>query len=159
MAQGLPEVAVDGLADHSGIKVLANGQLGTVVEEQQGVQHYLERVHRELELPAHGVHELEFDVFVAARIAQSYQGPPITVVVHFHHLADVRLLQAAGAYPFPADAVGKELEEGAQDGRFHLQQSQTLITYISITSCNYGTNYPERPSHFRELSKTTGRTN
>ena len=66
---------------------------GTVVEEEEGVEHDVEAVDGELELPLHPVDKLKLDR-VGLVVAQCNQAPPITVV-HFHHFRHVSFFQRA----------------------------------------------------------------
>ena len=66
---------------------------GAVVEEEECVEHDVERVDRELELPLHPVHELQLDA-VRLVVPQRDQTPSVTIV-HFHHLRHVGLFQSA----------------------------------------------------------------
>ena len=102
MVEGLPKVAIDTLAYHCWVEVLAGGRktmkrrssgvafskvpdvhAGAVVEEEEGVEHDVEAVDGELELPLHPVDKLKLNR-VCLVVAESNQAPPITVV-HFHH--------------------------------------------------------------------------
>ena len=93
VVERLVEVPVDALADNGGVEVLADVHAGAVVEQKEGVQHDVEAVHGELELPLHPVDELELDG-VGLVVAERYEAPAITVV-HFDHFGDIGLLQCA----------------------------------------------------------------
>ena len=112
MVEGLTKVSIDALPNHSWVEVLAEKytfkgssedaffklfrpdvHAGTVVEEEEGVEHDVEAVDGELELPLHPVDELELDR-VGLVVAQGNQAPSITVV-HFHHFRHICFLQCA----------------------------------------------------------------
>ena len=112
MVEGLPKVAIDTLAYHCWVEVLAGGRktmkrrssgvafskvpdvhAGAVVEEEECVEHDVEGVDRELDLPLHPVHELQLDA-VRLVVPQRDQTPSVTIV-HFHHLRHVGLFQSA----------------------------------------------------------------
>jgi len=93
MVEGLTKVAIDTLPYHCRIEVLADVHAGTVVEEEEGVEHDVEAVDRELELPLHPVDKLKLDG-VGLVVAQRNQAPSITVV-HFHHFRHVSFFQRA----------------------------------------------------------------
>jgi len=98
MIEGLPKVAIHTLPHHCRVKVLADVHAGAVVEEEEGVEHDVEAVDGELELPLHPVDELKLDG-VCLVVAESDQAPPITVV-HFHHFRHVCLFQRARRHSF-----------------------------------------------------------
>ena len=66
---------------------------GAVVEEEEGVEHDVEAVHGELELPLHPVDKLKLDR-VGLVVAEGDQAPPITIV-HFNHFGHVSFFQGA----------------------------------------------------------------
>ena len=140
VVQGLAEVPVHGLGHHGGVEVVPDGggvaavavvdgrgccgiyrgrrgcrrgRSTTVVEEEQSVEHDVERVDGELVLPPHGVDELQLDG-LGAVVAEGDQAPPVAVV-DLHHLGHVGLLEAAGAHPFPAHALGQQLHQAFED--------------------------------------------
>lgn len=120
VVQRFLEVAVHGFADHRRVEIFPDGQLAALVEQEERVEHDLERVDRELELPPHRVDELELDVPVPSRVPEGDQGPSVAFVVHFHHLAHVRLFQAASGDPFAADAFRQQVEQRAEHRGLHL---------------------------------------
>ena len=83
MNEGVVEVAIHGLPNHGGVEVVGDGHAGAVVEQEEGVQHDVERVNRELVFPLHPVHELEL-YRVGLVVAQCDERPTITVI-HFDH--------------------------------------------------------------------------
>jgi len=111
MIERFLKIAVNGLAHHGGIKVLGDRQFAAFVKQQQGVENDLEGIDGELELPPHRVDEFQLDVPVTPGIAERDQGPPITVVVHFHHLADISLFQATCGDAFAAHALRQQVEQ------------------------------------------------
>ena len=85
------------LVDFQLFDVVPDVHAGTVVEEEECVEHDVEGVDRELELPLHPVHELQLDA-VGLVVPQRDQTPSVTIV-HFHHLRHVRLFQSARRHP------------------------------------------------------------
>ena len=81
------------LVDYQLVDVEPDVHAGAVVEEEECVEHDVERVDRELELPLHPVHELQLDA-VRLVVPQRDQTPSVTIV-HFHHLRHVGLFQSA----------------------------------------------------------------
>ena len=81
------------LVDFQLVDVEPDVHAGAVVEEEECVEHDVERVDRELELPLHPVHELQLDA-VRLVVPQRDQTPSVTIV-HFHHLRHVGLFQSA----------------------------------------------------------------
>ena len=59
--QSISEIPVDGLSNHSGIKVSRYWHSGAVVEQEESVKHDMKGVHGELVFPLHSVHEFKFD--------------------------------------------------------------------------------------------------
>lgn len=118
MEHGVAEVAVHRLADHGRVEALADRHAaGTLVEQQQRVEHDLERVDGELERPLHFVHKLELDVPLTGQRAQRDERPPVAVFVHLHHFADVRLLDAARRHPLAAHAFRQQVHQRLENGR------------------------------------------
>jgi len=97
MVEGLTKVAIDAFPHHCRIEVFADVHAGAVVEEEECVEHDVEGVDRELELPLHPVHELQLDA-VRLVVPQRDQTPSVTIV-HFHHLGHVGLFQSARRHP------------------------------------------------------------
>ena len=85
------------LVDIQLVDVRPDVHAGAVVEEEECVEHDVEGVDRELELPLHPVHELQLDA-VRLVVPQRDQTPSVTIV-HFHHLGHVRLFQSARRHP------------------------------------------------------------
>ena len=85
------------LVDFQLFDVVPDVHAGAVVEEEECVEHDVEGVDRELELPLHPVHELQLDA-VRLVVPQRDQTPSVTIV-HFHHLGHVGLFQSARGHP------------------------------------------------------------
>ena len=85
------------LVDFQLVDVGPDVHAGAVVEEEECVEHDVERVDRELELPLHPVHELQLHA-VRLVVPQRDQTPSVTIV-HFHHLRHVGLFQSARRHP------------------------------------------------------------
>ena len=66
---------------------------GAVVEEEEGVEHDVEAIHGELELPLHPVDKLKLNR-VGLVVAKGNQAPTVTIV-HFHHFGHVSFFQRA----------------------------------------------------------------
>jgi len=59
VVERLVEVSVHALADDGRVEVVADRGIGaTLVEEEESVEHYVERVDRKFVLASHGVDEL-----------------------------------------------------------------------------------------------------
>lgn len=114
MIERFLKITVDGLANHGRVEVLGDWQLAALVEQQQGIENDLKGVDGEFKLPSHRVDELELDISMAPGVAEGDQGPPIAIVVHFHHLAYVSLLQTAGGDAFAAHAFRQQVKQGAE---------------------------------------------
>ena len=91
VVQGLAEVPVHALAHDGGMEGLGHRVLRALVEEQQGVQLDLKRVHAELKLPPERVHELQLHV-LAPVVGQGDEAPAVRVVTHLHHLLHIGFL-------------------------------------------------------------------
>lgn len=87
---------------------------GAVIEEEQGVQDDLERVHTELELTPDGVHEFQLHV-PPVLVGEGDEAPAVSVRAYLHQLLDVRLLQGDWADPQLVHALWQEVQEGAQN--------------------------------------------
>ena len=85
------------LVDFQLVDVVPDVHAGAVIEEEECVEHDVEGVDRELELPLHPVHELQLDA-VRLVVPQRDQTPSVTIV-HFHHLGHVGLFQSARRHP------------------------------------------------------------
>ena len=59
VTQSILKVAVDRLAHHCGVEVVADLHPGAVVEEEESVEHDVERVHGELVFSLHAVHKFQ----------------------------------------------------------------------------------------------------
>lgn len=114
MVERLLEITVDRLAHHGRVKVLGDRQLAAFVKQQQGVENDLEGIDGELKLSPHRVDELELDVPVTPGIAEGYQRPSVTVVVHLHHLAHIGFLQAARSDAFTTHALRQQVKQRAE---------------------------------------------
>ena len=84
-------------------------------EADEVVQDDLKRVHGELILAPHAVHEFEVDV-AAGGVVQREEGPAIGVGREsLEHLLHVGHFQVAGGQPVPVDARRQEVLDGCQD--------------------------------------------
>ena len=113
VVQRLLEVPVHALPDDRGVQLLGQGLAGAAVEEKQGVQDDLERVHAELELAPDGVDELELHI-APVLVGEGDEAPAVRVRAHLHQLLDVGLLQGRGADLELAHALRQEVQQRAQ---------------------------------------------
>ena len=78
------EVAVHALADDGRVEVVADRGVGAaLVEEEESVEHYVERIDGEFVLPSHAVDKLQFDGLRPV-VAEGDEGPAVAVVDFDH---------------------------------------------------------------------------
>jgi len=117
VVHGISEVTVHRLTDHGRVEAFADRHAtGTLVKQEQRVEHDLERVDAELERPLHSVDKLELDIPLARQRAQRYKRPPITVLVHFDHFANVCLFDAARRHSFATDTFRQQINKCSKHG-------------------------------------------